>query len=222
MESDCADSEDDVQCPEGWSPFGEPTTDGCERKERWCWGSSCDRYKTNCYKQEWWICDTGKKCGVAFDSCVDEVTVTSDNVETVTSGTCSGDRVMSEGECEAYANMVGKPFELRAKNHAKGCYEKTVHGVDYVLFQKSEPRGDVVGCTSDAPCVCFEAASNSDGGAALSEQDLSTAETIADVKTSADSISRYLLLFSAGALLGAWHFTRAKRDEERTPLLEEV
>jgi len=222
MQTECG-SEEDPKCPEGWNSAGEPTTDGCEKRNRWCWGDGCNNYKRTCFRQDWWVCDDGQKCGPINQQCFDDVTPTNSNVDKVLVGECSAKAVMSEGECEAYANMVGKKFELRGKNHQKGCYEKTVHGIDFVLYQKTTP-GEPVDCSLDAACVCWKSSAISDGGSILAEQELATPQTEIDIDEilPEENFSRYFLLFGLGALLGAWHCTRAKKDDERLPLLEYV
>jgi lysophospholipase-3 len=223
METECS-KESDVACPEGWIPEGEPTTDGCERQSRWCLGSGCDRYKQTCSKTDWWVCDDGQKCGPQNQQCFDNVAPTSTNVDLVSVGDCEETQVMSEGECRAYANMVGKKFELRSKTHKPGCYLKSVHDTDFVLYQLGGARGDAIPCSDNEPCVCFKGTSD-DGGAVLAEEEVAVNVEDADQKDGklpTENFPRYFVLFSAGALLGAWYFTRPKQDDERLPLLEHV
>merc|ERR1712198_73566 len=100
----------------------------------------------------------------------------------------------------------------------KGCYERTVHGIDFVLYQRSDPETPV-DCSSDMPCICWKSSGQAAGnGDNLLERELAD---IAHTPVTEGSW-RYLAIFGAGAFLGAWHFTKARDDKETLPLLDHV
>merc|ERR1712179_813573 len=127
-----------------------------------CWMmGTCDRYKRKCEETKFWVCPTGEHCGENYSECSDDVQPNKGNIDVITSTSCGAGLRLSEGECEAYANMVGKKFELRSKDQQLGCYQKTVHGVNYVLYQKVKPQ-TLVPCSKGAPCVCWKGDGDSD------------------------------------------------------------
>merc|ERR1711937_669665 len=166
-------------------------------------------------KINWWSCVEGSKCGTAVDECVQNVEVSHHNVQIKVSGTCgSQDAYMGENECEAYAKMVGLPFEFRSKSkyHA-GCSSVTVpwngEDVAMVIYNRYMDPMAFADCSAESPCVCLKPGSDSSDSDEMVELELADASLIEKTKR---NFWMYLFCFGAFALLGAWHSTSTKKN----------